>query len=86
MKGLEGKCDRPMLRHSNRHLRSTFTFWRFPIQIQLGDSEICIKYRINGGIQLSFFVPARHQNMRWATYSVRSTQPARCIFCPLLLV
>lgn len=47
----------------------TFTFWRFPIQIQLGANEICIKYRINGGMQMSFFVPARHQNMRWAAYS-----------------
>lgn len=47
----------------------TFTFWRFPIQIQLGVNEICIKYRINGGMQLSFFVPARHQNMRWAAHS-----------------
>ncbi|KAG1754457.1 hypothetical protein EDB19DRAFT_1892451 [Suillus lakei] len=47
----------------------TFTFWRFPIQIQLGVNEICIKYNINGGMQLSFFVPARHQNMRWAAHS-----------------
>lgn len=47
----------------------TFTFWRFPIQIQLGLNEICIKYRINGGMQLAFFVPARHQNMRWAAHS-----------------
>ncbi|KAJ8597901.1 hypothetical protein M405DRAFT_1808 [Rhizopogon salebrosus TDB-379] len=47
----------------------TFTFWRFPIQIQLGNNEICIKYSINGGMQLSFFVPARHQNIRWAAHS-----------------
>lgn len=47
----------------------TFTFWRFPIQIQLGVNEICIKYRINGGMKLSFFVPAHHQNMRWAAHS-----------------
>jgi hypothetical protein len=47
----------------------TFTFWRFPIQIQLGDVELCIKYSINKSVQLSFFVPAINQNMRWATYS-----------------
>ncbi|KAI6162521.1 hypothetical protein EDD17DRAFT_1757290 [Pisolithus thermaeus] len=47
----------------------TFTFWRFPIRIQLGANELCIKYSINGGIQLSFCVPAFRQNMRWATYS-----------------
>lgn len=47
----------------------TFTFWRFPIRIQLGANELCIKYSINGGIQLSFYVPALRQNMRWATHS-----------------
>ncbi|KAL4076965.1 hypothetical protein V8B97DRAFT_1866259 [Scleroderma yunnanense] len=47
----------------------TFTFWRFPIRIQLGKNELCIKYSINGGIQLSFYVPALHQNMRWAAHS-----------------
>ncbi|KIJ16745.1 hypothetical protein PAXINDRAFT_180062 [Paxillus involutus ATCC 200175] len=48
---------------------ATFTFWRFPIQIQLGKNELCIKYSINNGMQLSFYVPACDQNMRWATYS-----------------
>ena len=52
-------------------LSRTFTFWRFPIQIQLRDVELCIKYSINKSVQLSFFVPAINQNMRWATYSVR---------------
>ncbi|KAI6039939.1 hypothetical protein EDC04DRAFT_1590102 [Pisolithus marmoratus] len=47
----------------------TFTFWRFPIRIQLGANELCIKYSINGGIQLSFYVPSFRQNMRWATHS-----------------
>ncbi|KAG8217891.1 hypothetical protein J3R82DRAFT_6057 [Butyriboletus roseoflavus] len=47
----------------------TFTFWRFPLQMQLGNAELCIKYSINNSIQLSFYVPAIKQNMRWATYS-----------------
>ncbi|KAH7922819.1 hypothetical protein BV22DRAFT_1069793 [Leucogyrophana mollusca] len=47
----------------------TFTFWRFLIQLQLGENELRIKYSINGGMQLSFFVPARNQNMRWAAHS-----------------
>lgn len=51
----------------------TFTFWRFPIQIQLGSAELCIKYSINKSIQLSFYVPAVNQNMRWAAHSVRAT-------------
>ncbi|KAH7912158.1 hypothetical protein BJ138DRAFT_1005044 [Hygrophoropsis aurantiaca] len=47
----------------------TFTFWRFLIQLQLGDNELRIKYSINGGMQLCFTVPARNQNMRWAAHS-----------------
>ncbi|KIJ68942.1 hypothetical protein HYDPIDRAFT_80069 [Hydnomerulius pinastri MD-312] len=47
----------------------TFTFWRFPIQIQLGKNELCIKYSINNGMQMSFYVPAFNQNMRWAAHS-----------------
>lgn len=47
----------------------TSTFWRFPIRIQLGQNELCIKYSINGGMQLSFHVPALYKNMRWAAHS-----------------
>ncbi|KAG9318865.1 adenylate cyclase associated N terminal-domain-containing protein [Chiua virens] len=47
----------------------TFTFWRFRIQIQLGNTELRIKYSINNSMQLSFYVPAINQNMRWASYS-----------------
>jgi hypothetical protein len=50
---------------------STFTFWRFIIQIPLTDSEMKIKYSINDGLELEFFVPGRRQTMRLAAYSVR---------------
>ncbi|EPQ58419.1 hypothetical protein GLOTRDRAFT_36442 [Gloeophyllum trabeum ATCC 11539] len=47
----------------------TFTFWRFLIQIPLGPHEMRIKYYINNGQEMDFWVPGIGQNMRWATYS-----------------
>ncbi|KZT28528.1 hypothetical protein NEOLEDRAFT_1154428 [Neolentinus lepideus HHB14362 ss-1] len=47
----------------------TFTFWRFLIQIPLGPNEMRIKYCINNGQELEFWVPGLTQNMRWAAYS-----------------
>ncbi|KAF9069811.1 hypothetical protein BDP27DRAFT_1324632 [Rhodocollybia butyracea] len=47
----------------------TFTFWRFMIHIPLGLNEMEVTYSINGGQELRFFVPAKQQNMRWASYS-----------------
>lgn len=49
---------------------STFTFWRFMIEIPLASHEMKINYTINNGLELSFHVPGRNQNMRWAAYSV----------------
>ena len=48
----------------------TFTFWRSMVEIPLSEHEKGIAYRINNGICLEFFVPARGQNFRWAAYSV----------------
>ena len=48
---------------------STFTFWRFMIEVPLSSHEMKINYTINNGIELNFFVPGRNQNMRWAAYS-----------------
>ncbi|KAF5386786.1 hypothetical protein D9615_001876 [Tricholomella constricta] len=50
-------------------ISSTFTFWRFLIQIPLGPHEMSVTYNINSGQQLEFFVPGRAQNMRWAAHS-----------------
>ncbi|KAI0695432.1 hypothetical protein C8T65DRAFT_744000 [Cerioporus squamosus] len=47
----------------------TFTFWRFMIEIPLTSHEMKINYTINNGIELTFYVPGRNQNMRWAAYS-----------------
>lgn len=45
------------------------SFWRFMLQIPLQDHETQVFYSVNGGAQLSFFVPARGQNMRWVAHS-----------------
>jgi hypothetical protein len=49
---------------------STYTFWRFLIQIPLTESEMNIQYSINGGLELDFFVPSHRQTMRLAAHSV----------------
>ena len=49
---------------------STYTFWRFLIQIPLTESEMKIQYSINGGVESDFFVPNDRQTMRLAAYSV----------------
>ncbi|KAF8911126.1 hypothetical protein CPB84DRAFT_1672473 [Gymnopilus junonius] len=48
---------------------STFTFWRFLIKVPLAQHEMSVRYSINKGQQLEFWVPGRNQNMRWAAYS-----------------
>lgn len=40
------------------------------IQIPLDQNEMCVKYTVNNGQPLEFFVPGRNENMRWAAYSV----------------
>ncbi|KAI0948563.1 hypothetical protein AcV7_009271 [Taiwanofungus camphoratus] len=47
----------------------TCTFWRFMIEIPLDPYEMRIKYSVNNGQELEFYVPGRNQNMRWAAYS-----------------
>ena len=47
----------------------SFTFWRFLIQIPLGPNEMGVRYRVNKGQEIEFFVPGRNQNMRWAAHS-----------------
>lgn len=39
------------------------TFWRFNLEIELGDSQKHIAYRINGGPSVGFWVPARGETM-----------------------
>lgn len=45
------------------------SFWRMKIEIPLTDIEMKVNYSVNGGRELSFYVPARTQNMRWVGHS-----------------
>ncbi|QRV86604.1 transcription factor btf3 [Ceratobasidium sp. AG-Ba] len=47
----------------------SFTFWRFLIEIPLGPEEMGVRYRVNMGQEIEFFVPGLNQNMRWAAHS-----------------
>ncbi|KAG8782803.1 hypothetical protein FRC15_006245 [Serendipita sp. 397] len=49
------------------------TFWRMMIEVPLGEAEMTVAYRINGGHEICFTVPGREQNLRWAAYSPRLT-------------
>ena len=49
---------------------STYTFWRFLIQVQLTEHELKIQYSINDGLKMDFFVPGHRETMRLAAYSV----------------
>ena len=48
--------------HRLHHERG-LTFWRFNIEVELGSTEFKIAYRINGGLAIGFWVPAKGQSM-----------------------
>jgi len=39
------------------------------IEVPLQDIEMTIRYRLNGGAEMGFVVPAIGQNFRWAAHS-----------------
>jgi hypothetical protein len=45
------------------HAEQGMTFWRFNIEVELGDRETRIAYRINQGASIGFWVPAKGQSM-----------------------
>ncbi len=45
------------------HQERGLTFWRFNIEVELGDRQQRIAYRINRGPSTGFWVPARGQSM-----------------------
>jgi hypothetical protein len=48
----------------------TFTFWRFMIRVPLGEREMGVRYCVNGGQKMEFFVPGKNTGMRLAAHSV----------------
>ena len=45
------------------HAERGATFWRFNIEVELGEAQARIGYRINKGASVGFWVPARGQTM-----------------------
>lgn len=45
------------------HAERGVTFWRFTLEIELGDQQTRIAYRINHGPSIAFWVPARRETM-----------------------
>ncbi|PWW78854.1 hypothetical protein C7212DRAFT_349410 [Tuber magnatum] len=45
------------------HAERGVTFWRFMVEVELGDEQTRIAYRINHGPSIAFWVPARGQTM-----------------------
>lgn len=45
------------------HAERGVTFWRFNIEVELGERQVRIAYRINNSASVGFWVPARGQTM-----------------------
>lgn len=45
------------------HAERGVTFWRFPIEVELGQQQARIAYRINNGPAIGFWVPAKGETM-----------------------
>lgn len=45
------------------HAERGVTFWRFNIEVELGDKQARVAYRINASASVGFWVPARGQSM-----------------------
>ncbi|MCJ1311100.1 hypothetical protein MMC25_004770 [Agyrium rufum] len=48
---------------SRLHAERGVTFWRFSLEVELGEAQARIAYRINKGASVGFWVPARGQTM-----------------------
>ena len=51
------------------HAERGVTFWRFNLEVELGDHQQRIAYRINRGASVGFWVPARGQSMNLMFHS-----------------
>lgn len=55
--------------HTYQDQHGPCSFWRFMIQIPIQNFEVSARYRLNGGAEIRFVVPAAGQNLRWASHS-----------------
>ncbi|KAK0631876.1 hypothetical protein B0T14DRAFT_415473 [Immersiella caudata] len=51
------------------HAERGYTFWRFNIEVELGEKQQRVAYRINRGPSTGFWVPAKGQSMNIMFYS-----------------
>ncbi|WWC73414.1 uncharacterized protein I206_107381 [Kwoniella pini CBS 10737] len=45
------------------------SFFRFMFEIPLQQTQMAVRYKLNGGAEMDFVVPAKGENMRWAAHS-----------------
>lgn len=55
--------------HTYISSQGSFSFFRFMMEIPLQSVEMSVGYRLNGGAEMGFVIPAIGQNMRWAAHS-----------------
>ncbi|WVQ79519.1 hypothetical protein IAT38_001618 [Cryptococcus sp. DSM 104549] len=55
--------------HTYTSKEGTFSFFRFLLNIPLQRVQMAVRYRLNGGAEMDFVVPALGQNLRWAAHS-----------------
>ena len=51
------------------HVERGVTFWRFNLEVELGEAQARIGYRINGAASIGFWVPGRGQTMNTMFHS-----------------
>ena len=51
------------------HAERGVTFWRFNLEVELGEAQARIGYRINGAASIGFWVPARGKTMNMMFHS-----------------
>ncbi|WVR08312.1 hypothetical protein IAU60_005365 [Kwoniella sp. DSM 27419] len=55
--------------HSYASRDGNMSFLRFMIEIPLQQTQMTVRYRLNGGAEMDFVVPPVNTNMRWAAHS-----------------
>lgn len=62
-RGRENQTGYQQVKGVRLHAERGVTFWRFSLEVELGDHQARIAYRINGSASVGFWVPARDQSM-----------------------
>ncbi|WWC93106.1 uncharacterized protein L201_008072 [Kwoniella dendrophila CBS 6074] len=55
--------------HTYASKEGNMSFFRFIFEIPLQQVQMTVRYRLNGGAEMDFVVPALGENMRWAAHS-----------------